>query len=120
VQLPRGPAAVNGDETRRRHCLRSYEYQPSALRYKLKASRGELFTRWEGTGSRVNHEPEDLLGALTVVPSRAGERVRMKKRVQSSRSVQALGIFSFDTMAPISPCHPRAHGGAVGVLCAGS
>ena len=80
----------------------------------------KLFTRWEGAGSRVNHEPEDLLGALTVVPSRAGERVRMKKRVQSSRSVQALGIFSFDAMAPISPRHHRAPGGAVGVVRAGS
>jgi hypothetical protein len=43
----------------------------------------------------------------------------MKKRVQSSGSIQALGIFSFDTMAPISPSHTRDHGGAVGVFYAG-
>jgi hypothetical protein len=55
----------------------------------------------------VNHEPEDLLGALTVVPSRAGERVRMKKRVQSSGSTQALGIFSFEPMEQISGSHYR-------------
>ena len=33
--------------------------------------------RWEGTGSRVNHEPEDLPGELTDVPSWAGELARM-------------------------------------------
>ena len=32
---------------------------------------------WEGAGSRLNHEPEDLLGALTDVPSWAGELARM-------------------------------------------
>lgn len=40
VKNPRGPAAVNGDETRRRHC--------------------SPFGEWEGAGSRMNHEPEDL------------------------------------------------------------
>ena len=51
------------------------------------------FDGWEGTGSRKNHEPEDLPEKLTIVPSRAGEQARMKKRVQSSGSLQALGIF---------------------------
>ena len=46
-------------------------------------------------GSRVNHEPEDLPGGLAIVPSRAGEQVRMKKRVQSSGSVSGLGGFLF-------------------------
>lgn len=32
---------------------------------------------WEGAGSRVNHEPEDLPGKLTDVPSWAGELARM-------------------------------------------
>jgi len=32
---------------------------------------------WEGAGSRVNHEPEDLPGELTDVPSWAGELARM-------------------------------------------
>jgi hypothetical protein len=50
---------------------------------------------WEGTGSRTNHEPEDLPGKLTNVPSRAGEQVRMKKRVQSSGSVLGLEDFLF-------------------------
>ena len=50
---------------------------------------------WEGTGSRTNHEPEDLPEELTIVPSRAGEQVRMKKRVQSSGSVQGLEDFLF-------------------------
>lgn len=50
---------------------------------------------WEGTGSRKNHEPEDLPGELTIVPSRAGELARMKKRVQSSGSVQGLEDFLF-------------------------
>ena len=30
------------------------------------------FKRWEGTGSRGNHEPEDLLEEMTVVLSRLG------------------------------------------------
>ena len=46
MKNPRGPAAVNGDETRRRHCSR--------------------FGEWEGAGSRMNHEPEDLPGELTL------------------------------------------------------
>jgi hypothetical protein len=50
---------------------------------------------WEGTGSRVNHEPENLPGELTIVPSWAGEQARMKKRVQSSGSQQGLGDFLF-------------------------
>ena len=50
---------------------------------------------WEGTGSRKNHEPEDLPGELTIVPSRAGEQARMKKRVQSSGSLVGLGDFLF-------------------------
>jgi hypothetical protein len=53
------------------------------------------FVGWEGTGSRKNHEPEDLPGELTIVPSRAGELARMKKRVQSSGSVQGLEDFLF-------------------------
>jgi hypothetical protein len=56
-----------------------------------------LFDGWEGAGSRVNHEPEDLPGELTIVPSRAGEQARMKKRVQSSRSAVGLGDFLFAT-----------------------
>lgn len=41
----------------------------------------------------MNHEPEDLPRALTIVPSRAGEQARMKKRVQSSGSFLGLGDF---------------------------
>ena len=44
----------------------------------------------------MNHEPEDLPNELTIVPSRAGEQARMKNRVQSSRSGQALRIFYLD------------------------
>ena len=41
----------------------------------------------------MNHEPEDLLGELTIVPSRAREQARMKKRVQSSGSFSGLEDF---------------------------
>ena len=47
----------------------------------------------------MNHEPEDLPGELTIVPSWAGEQARMKKRVQSSGSVQALRIFYLRVVA---------------------
>ncbi len=53
VQNPRGPAAVNGDETRRRHC--------------------PPFGEREGAGSRTNHEPEDLPEGEPFIPSWAGE-----------------------------------------------
>jgi hypothetical protein len=43
----------------------------------------------------MNHKPEDLPDELTIVPSRAGEQARMKKRVQSSRSLSGLGDFLF-------------------------
>ena len=43
----------------------------------------------------MSHEPEDLPGKRTIVPSRAGELARMKKRVQSSRSHSGLGDFLF-------------------------
>lgn len=43
----------------------------------------------------MNHEPEDLPGEMTAVPSWAGEQARMKKRVQSSGSLSGLGDFLF-------------------------
>lgn len=58
---------------------------------------------WEGAGSRVNHEPEDLPNELTIVPSRAGEQARMKNRVQSSRSLSGLGDFLFGIAWPLDP-----------------
>lgn len=73
VRTPRGPAAVSGDETREGHCP----------------------IGWEGAGSRVNHEPEDLPEEVTTVPSWAGEQARMKKRVQSSGSWPGLEDFLF-------------------------
>ena len=54
VQNPRGPAAVNGDETRRRHC----------------SPIGE----WEGAGSRMNHKPEDLPEEDPLFPRGLGNR----------------------------------------------
>jgi hypothetical protein len=47
----------------------------------------------------VNHKPEDLPKKMIIVPSRAGERARMKKRVQSSRSLLGLGDFLFVYLA---------------------
>jgi hypothetical protein len=63
----------------------------------------------------MNHEPEDLLREIDRCSLEAGERVRMKKRVQSSGSIQALGIFSFEAMATISFGH-----GGLALGCAGS
>lgn len=70
-------------------------------------------------GSRVNHEPEDLLGELTVVPSRLGsgedEEAGAILRVYSG-----LGDFSFEPMASISPRHEHVvFDGAVGVSYTG-
>ena len=52
----------------------------------------------------MNHEPEDLPNELTIVPSRAGEQARMKKRVQSSRSLSGLGDFLFVRAWPMECC----------------
>lgn len=41
----------------------------------------------------MNHEPEDLLREVDHCSLEAGEQVRMKQRVQSSGSIQALRIF---------------------------
>ncbi len=54
VRNPRGPAAVNGDETRRRHC--------------------SPFGEWEGAGSRMNHKPEDLPEGAPLFPRGLGNR----------------------------------------------
>ena len=54
VRNPRGPAAVNGDETRRRHC--------------------SPFGEWEGAGSRMNHKPEDLPEGDPLFPRGLGNR----------------------------------------------
>ena len=43
----------------------------NAYRFKLNV------VRWEGTGSRVNHEPEDLPGEVDRRSLVAGERARM-------------------------------------------
>ena len=53
------------------------------------------FGGWEGTGSRVNHEPEDLPGELTDVPSWAGELARMSCGSNPQGLCKALGIFLF-------------------------
>ena len=81
---------------------------------------------WEGTGSRVNHEPEDLPGELTIVPSWAGEQVRMKKRVQSSGSEQGLGDFLFglpgyqrESMDQVPAWSRPATGDLAGIRCHG-
>jgi hypothetical protein len=101
VQIPRGPAAVNGDETRYCHCP---------------------LGGWEGAGSRMSHEPEDLPSELTIVPSRAGEQARMKNRVQSSRSLSGLGDFLFGLAWPLDPdvcgvgcCHRDGWGRPLGL-----
>lgn len=43
----------------------------------------------------MNHEPEDLPGGLTDVPSWAGELVRMSCGCNPQGLFQALGIFYF-------------------------
>ena len=48
---------------------------------------------WEGTGSRTNHEPEDLPGELTDVPSWPGELARMSCGCNPQGLCKALGIF---------------------------
>ena len=50
---------------------------------------------WEGAGSRVNHEPEDLPGSLTEIPSWAGELARMSCGCNPQGLTTALGIFYF-------------------------
>jgi hypothetical protein len=99
VKCPRGPAAVNGDETRDGHwygCEASFvKREAPAFSREIRFTRYDSRACWEGAGSRVNHEPEYLLGELTIVPSRAGEQARMKKRVQSSGSYLGLGDFLF-------------------------
>lgn len=52
----------------------------------------------------MNHEPEDLLREVDLCSLEAGEQVRMMQRVQSSGSIQALGIFLFESMGAI-PFH---------------
>ena len=49
---------------------------------------------WEGAGSRVNHEPEDLPGKLTDVPSWAGELARMSCG-SNPQGLSGLGDFLF-------------------------
>ena len=51
----------------------------------------------------MNHEPEDLLGEGDQCSLEAGEQVRMTQRVQSSGSIQALGIFYWNrsTSSPL-------------------
>ena len=99
MKCPRGPAAVNGDETRDGHwrgCEASFvKREASGFSREIRLTRYASRSCWEGVGSRVNHEPEDLPGELTIVPSRAGEQARMKKRVQSSGSFVGLGDFLF-------------------------
>ena len=67
----------------------------------------------------MNHEPEDLLGELTVGPSRLGtgedEEAGAILRVYSG-----LGDFSFVPMEQISyGCDGMVAGRAVGVSCTG-
>ena len=50
---------------------------------------------WEGAGSRVNHEPEDLPGELTDVPSWAGELARMSCGC-NPQGLSGLGDFLFE------------------------
>ena len=78
VQFLRGPAAVTEDEPRESHCP-------------------DLFVifGWEGADSRlITQEPEYLICSKANVPSWAGDVVRMKNRVQSSRLI-GLGDFLF-------------------------
>ena len=49
---------------------------------------------WEGAGSRVNHEPENLPGELTDVPSWAGELARMSCGC-NPQGLSGLGDFLF-------------------------
>ena len=77
VQFPRGPAAVTEDEHRESHC-------PDPV----------VIFGWEGADSRLlTQEPEYLIRSKTNVPSWAGEMVRMKNRVQSSRLSKPWGFF---------------------------
>ena len=86
VQVPRGPAAVTGYETRRRHWP-----HPSLPKFWGGKGGG-----WEGAGSRGkpearkpawNHRPS--------FPSWAGEGARVKTRVQSSGSFLGLEDFFY-------------------------
>ena len=77
MQFPRGPAAVTEDEPRESHC-------PDLV----------MIFGWEGADSRLlTQEPEYLIHSKTKVPSWAGEVVRMKNRVQSSRLSRPWGFF---------------------------
>ena len=77
VQFPRGPAAVTEDEPRVSHC-------PYPV----------VIFGWEGADSRLlTQEPEYLIRSKANVPSWAGEVVRMKNRVQSSRLCKPWGFF---------------------------
>lgn len=77
MKFPRGPAAVTEDEPRKSHC-------PDLI----------VIFGWEGAESRLfTQEPEYLIPSKTNVPSWAGEVVRMKNRVQSSRLSKPWGFF---------------------------
>ena len=77
MKIPRGPAAVTEDEPRESHCPRD-----------------NVSFGWEGADSRIlTQKSEYRMCSKTNVPSWAGEVVRMKNRVQSSRLLKPWGFF---------------------------
>ena len=75
----------------------SQERLPAALPITHNAS--HITQTWEGAGSRVNHEPEDLPGELTIVPSWAGELARMSCG-SNPQGLSGLGDFLFEHSKP--------------------
>jgi len=80
------------------------------------------FDGWEGTGSRTNHEPEDLPGEMILFPRGLGNRWGWRSGCNPQGLSRPWGFFIFQTLknvlrfglAALRHCGVSAMFGAVG------